>query len=263
MNAPQLGPRTDTDLVRVLARGLAILRAFTPNNDWKSNREIATLTALPRPTVSRLTASLTSLGYLDYSADRSAYRLGTSVLALGFAALANVDVRIAARPLMQALANDADVLVTLALRDGMEFIAAEVCHSARRVISLRLDIGSRLPLARSAFGHALLGALDPQARAQLLAQIRASLPAEWPTLEAELATAIAQYEKLGFAVSLSSLQPGVNGVALALDTPGAPYVYLLSCAAPADQADRARIIAELGPRMIALKRAIARQMTRS
>ena len=48
--------------VRVLARGLTILRVFSPKNDWLSNHEIAAAADLPRPTVSRLTANLAEMG---------------------------------------------------------------------------------------------------------------------------------------------------------------------------------------------------------
>src|ERR1035437_5748479 len=76
-------PDADAGQARVLARGLYILRAFTPRNEWLSNQEIAAKTSLPRPTVSRLTTNLTGLGYLSYSTASRKYRLGTSVLALG------------------------------------------------------------------------------------------------------------------------------------------------------------------------------------
>ena len=89
--------------VRVLARGLTILLAFEPDNDWLSNSEIATLTGLPKPTVSRLTANLLEAEYLQYSAERAAYRLGTAVLALGLIAASHRDFVMLARPLMQQL----------------------------------------------------------------------------------------------------------------------------------------------------------------
>lgn len=259
MNAPLA---REDNVVRVLARGLSILRAFTPKNAWKSNQEIAAQTALPRPTVSRLTANLTSLGYLEYSAERSAYRLGPSVLALGFAALANVDVRVAARPHMQALADDADLLVTLGMRDGMAMIATEVCHSAHRLISLRLNVGARLPLPKSALGRALTGALPREARERLLAEIRASFPAEWPQLERELAEAVDHYATHGFAFGLSSIERGVNGIAVMLETPCAPHIYAIGCAAPTDLATEARLAREIAPRLLAIKQAIERQVAK-
>jgi len=41
-----------------------VLRAFQPNDGLLGNQEIAARTNLPKPTVSRLTYTLTKLGYL-------------------------------------------------------------------------------------------------------------------------------------------------------------------------------------------------------
>src|SRR5690606_2344735 len=45
-----------------LARGLEVLRAFSASSPLLGNREIADRTGLPKPTVSRLTYTLTLLG---------------------------------------------------------------------------------------------------------------------------------------------------------------------------------------------------------
>src|SRR5689334_17253566 len=93
-------PARDRQFVAALARGLEILRVFAPNERMLGNQEIAQRTGLPKPTVSRLTHTLTKLGYLTYSARLGKYQLGTPVLSLGYAALANMDVRLVARPFM-------------------------------------------------------------------------------------------------------------------------------------------------------------------
>src|SRR5919198_4114338 len=95
----------DRQFVTSLARGLEILRAFAPNETLLGNQEIAQRTGLPKPTVSRLTHTLTKLGYLSYAPRLGKYQLGTPVLALGYAVLANLGVRNLARPLMQEIAD--------------------------------------------------------------------------------------------------------------------------------------------------------------
>ena len=56
----------DRKFVTALARGLEVLRAFTPTEGLLGNGEIAERTGLPKPTVSRLTYTLTKLGYLAH-----------------------------------------------------------------------------------------------------------------------------------------------------------------------------------------------------
>ena len=138
--------------VRVLARGLAILQAFEPDNGWRSNSDLVDVTGLPKPTVSRLTANLTEAGYLTYSPGKAAYRLATSVLSLGFVAASNRDLVVLARPLMQAFADQHNVSVVLASPDGGSMVCHEVTHSRDMLFTLRVRAGSRLQMGPSALG---------------------------------------------------------------------------------------------------------------
>src|SRR5690242_15148932 len=101
----------DRQFVIALARGLDVLRAFTPQDGLLGNHEIAARTGLPRPTISRLTHTLTRLGYLKHSERLGKYQLGTAVLSLGYAVLANIGLRQVARPLMQELADQVNASV--------------------------------------------------------------------------------------------------------------------------------------------------------
>jgi DNA-binding IclR family transcriptional regulator len=73
-----------------LARGMEVLRAFTAVDPVLGNREISDRTGLPKPTVSRLTYTLTLLGYLSRVEGLQKYRLGSGVLSLGYPLLANM-----------------------------------------------------------------------------------------------------------------------------------------------------------------------------
>jgi DNA-binding IclR family transcriptional regulator len=239
--------------VRVLARGLSILRAFTPRNEWLSNQEIAAKTALPRPTVSRLTANLTGLGYLTYSTTLRKYRLGASVLALGYGALANVDIRVLARPPLQQLADDEDALVVLASRDGMAMVANEVFQSRRSLFTLRVNVGSRLVLPYSAMGHALLAAMPPDERAATLREIAREFRKDWPRIRSLVDAAVEQYARSGFCTTLQTLEAGINGIAVPVDTPGAPNSFTIGLAGPTFRFPAARLDSEIGPRLIAIR----------
>ena len=83
----------DRNFVTALARGLDILRCFGPSDEYLGNAELAKRTSIPRPTVSRMTATLTQLGYLRYVPQLEKYRLGPGVLDLGYRYLASEGVR--------------------------------------------------------------------------------------------------------------------------------------------------------------------------
>src|SRR5690349_2903455 len=73
----------DRKFVAALARGLEVLRAFTPSEGILGNRDIAQRTGLPKPTVSRLTYTLTKLGYLSHIDRIGKYQLAPGALAIG------------------------------------------------------------------------------------------------------------------------------------------------------------------------------------
>jgi len=90
----------DRQFATTLARGLEVLRCFTPLEPLLGNKEISVRTGLPKPTVSRLTYTLTKLGYLRHNMRLGKYQLGSAVLSIGYPLLASMNVRQVARPLM-------------------------------------------------------------------------------------------------------------------------------------------------------------------
>ena len=252
----------DSGPVRVLSRGLAILRIFCPRNDWLSNHQIATAAKLPRPTVSRLVASLAQAGYLEYSRDRGQYRLGAAVLTLGYAALSSIDVFELARPLMQEFAGREELLVVLTTRDAMSMVCNEVCHGAN-MLTLRVGVGSRLSLCDSAVGRALIGALPSSEREALLSEVRSHEPDRWPELGPAFADAVEQMRRKQFYTSIGTLEQGVNGMGAVVDVPGVANTYVLGVAAPAFRLEPEFMENALGPRLHALKRAIESRLATS
>ncbi|MGB3506978.1 MAG: helix-turn-helix domain-containing protein, partial [Xanthobacteraceae bacterium] len=93
MKRPAKKVATDRNFVVALARGLEVLRAFHPKDGLLGNQEIAARTNLPKPTVSRLTYTLTKLGYLTQVPRFEKYQLTPAAMSLGYAALANLGVQ--------------------------------------------------------------------------------------------------------------------------------------------------------------------------
>ncbi|MEY4712935.1 MAG: hypothetical protein RIS88_2385 [Pseudomonadota bacterium] len=239
--------------VRVLARGLTLLKAFGPRNAPLSNSDLAAATGLPKATVSRLTASLTRLGYLDYLEVSGQYRLGHGALALGYGVLSTLDMRVRARTLMQRFAHDKDLLVVLAVREGLSMLCHEVCRG-RGALTIRVGVGSRLALPHSAMGRAWIASLRPQQYQALLRELSASYAVD--ELLAHFEDAAQQVRDAGFCVTVSSLEPDVNSVGTRVDLPHALGTYLLGCSVPAFRYPPERCREEIGPALLALRRQI-------
>src|SRR5690349_16935745 len=158
--------RSDRMFVNALARGLEILRVFNPSDGALGNQEIAKRTGIPKPTVSRLAYTLTKLGYLIYFADTRRYQLGPAGLSLGYAILNRLRIRQVARPLMQQLSDEVGASVAIGMRDRLEMLYIAYTHSNSSV-TLRLEVGTRIPMASTAMGRAFLGGLPAEEREYL------------------------------------------------------------------------------------------------
>src|SRR5215831_18567193 len=180
----------DRKFVTALARGLEVLRAFTPTEGLLGNGELVERTGLPKPTVTRLTYTLTRLGYLFYVERLGKYQLAPAALALGYSALANMRIRQIARTSMQALADYADASVALGTRDRLDLIYVEHCRS-RHGVMLRLGLGSRIPIATTAMGRALLAGLPETEREWLLGYLKRQEGKGWAKVRGGIERAIA------------------------------------------------------------------------
>ncbi len=243
----------DRQFVNSLARGFEILRAFAPNDTLLGNQEIAERTGLPKPTVSRLTYTLTRLGYLTYLDRLGKYQLGTSVLALGYAALASMGIRQIAKPHMQALADFAGASIGLGSRDRLTVIYIEHASSAQ-AMTLRLDVGSRIPLGTTSMGRALLAALPEVERQWLMEHMARKEGDGWPRIRAGIEKAVEDCRARGFVTSIGDWQRDVNSVGVPLVPADGGPILAFNCGAPAYQLSPTRLETELGPRLVNLVR---------
>lgn len=244
----------DRQFVAAIARGFDILHAFRAEDPMLGNQELAERTGLPRATVSRLTHTLTRLGYLSYLPRFAKYQLGLGAVPLGQLALANMSIRRVAAPLMRALSEETKASTSLGKRDGLAMLYVEHV-SPRTAVALQLDIGSRLPLALTAMGRAYYARAGEPERAAIDREIAARQPAEWPAIRDGLREAVAMQERLGFTASLGDWNPTVHAAGAALSLPGGEVVAL-NCGAPAFMLGRERVLEEIGPRLAAVARRI-------
>ncbi|MHA7874074.1 IclR family transcriptional regulator [Roseivivax sp.] len=152
-------PQRDRRFAETLARGLAVLRAFRASDDGLGNGEIAERTGLPKSTVSRLTFTLQSLGYLTHARRHDRYRPGPALLALGNVASASISFVDLAGPIMQRLADETGTLALMLVRDGRKLLIVRTWRP-QGVSSLWLEVGHRIPFHGSSSGHAMLATMD-------------------------------------------------------------------------------------------------------
>ncbi|MBH4383850.1 IclR family transcriptional regulator [Pseudomonas aeruginosa] len=238
----------DRQFVIALARGLELLRCFTPRESLLGNQELAKKTGLPKPTVSRLTHTLTRLGYLRHLPHSGKYQLEVGVMSFGYAMLSNLSIRALARPLMEEMAGYAKAAVAMAARDRLSMVYLDVVHGEAN-LTMRRQVGSHLSLHRSAIGRACLAAMPEDEREFILGHIRKRHPEDWPEVRKGLERAFRDYADYGFCLSLGEWQRDVNAVGVALhhESHG---LLAFNCGGPSFHLKREKLEDDIGPRLL-------------
>jgi DNA-binding IclR family transcriptional regulator len=246
---------TDRSFVVALSRGLDVLRAFQPNDGLLGNQEIAARTNLPKPTVSRLTYTLTKLGYLTPVPRFEKYQLAPSAMALGYAALANLGVRHLSEPFREEVMRETGGAVAIGGRDRHSMMYFGQSRNGQ-TLGVQLDVGSRIPIATTAMGRAYFWALPPEERAMLLRELREHYGSRWSKMRDGLDRSGEFIARHGFAVSTGDWHTDISaaGVALKLNDGTGPYAF--NCGAPAFRFTEDRLLSDIGPRLVAMVRNI-------
>lgn len=262
------GP-ADRPVVTPFARALDILSAFTAEDRWLCNGDLAARARLPASTVTRLTRTLLALGYLRYDASKRKFRLGSSALALGYRAAAQIELREIgdmAHQRMRSFADRHHVHVHLCARNRLDLVVIDSCCTSTIPESLQPSIGTRLALASSAAGWALLASLPDEERDYLLQSAERQPAGEWSETWRHLRhrsyEAIGQVRQGGFCVALGKSGQPMTMVAAPIKLPGeAPLA--VSCMAPSMLVGRERSVHELGPALVRMAQDIQRSRVSS
>ena len=245
--------KEDRHFVEALARGLEILACFRQRDGLLGNQELARRSGLAKSTVSRLTYTLTKLGYLTHVEDAGKYALGTATLSLASAMLGRLDIRKLARPLMQELAEFSNCLISLCSRDRLSMVYVDAARSSSAAVTLSLDTGARIQIANSASGRAHLAAIPDEQREEIMEGVRQVAEASrWPALQRGVAKALVDRRNLGVCCSFGEWQKDINAIAVPVRPGNNLPPLAISCGGPAYNVSPEFLLNEVRPRLIAL-----------
>jgi IclR family pca regulon transcriptional regulator len=189
------------EFVRALARGLAVIEAFDQHHSTLTLSEVAKRTGVSRATARRLLHTLSALGYAAQNGRRFALR--PKVLNLGIAYLSSFNLPGVALPFMEELVAQVQESCSLAVLDGSDIVyVARV--PTRRIMSIDISIGTKLPAAMTSMGRVLLAALPDPAQETFLAAVGRDA----------LRSAIRQVRQQGWALVDQELEEGLRAIAV-------------------------------------------------
>ena len=245
----------DRQFATTLARGLEVLRCFTPLEPMLGNKEISVRTGLPKPTVSRLTYTLTKLGYLRHNMRLGKYQLGSAVLSIGYPLLASMSVRQIARPLMKELADYCNGSASMGMRDRLSMVYVESCRSGNGIATLP-DIGTAVPIAQSVIGRAFIASCTPPEREAVLNQMKVKEPEMHRKYRPQIDKALEEIRSRGFCVSLGEVRREVHAVGVPMRRTVDGEVVAFNCTVPAFILKKGQLEDDIGPRLVAMVRNI-------
>jgi IclR family pca regulon transcriptional regulator len=214
MSTPDSG-----DFVQSLARGLSVIRAFDADHAELTLSEVARRAGITRAAARRFLLTLESLGYVRGSNGATptrAFSLTPRVLELGFSYLSSLSLPEIVQPHLESLSREGGESVSAAVLDGADIVyVARV--PTRRIMSVRITIGTRFPAYATSMGRVLLAGLpDAAADAAVAASDLASLTDRTVTDARALRGELDRVRAQGWSMIDGELEPGLRSIAAPL-----------------------------------------------
>ncbi len=220
-NAPAVTPAReiqgyagDPNFMASLARGLAVIRAFTQQRRHLTIAQLSQRTAIPRAAVRRCLYTLSMLGYVG-SEDGRTYALRPRILALGHAYLSSTPLVYAVQPLLDQITSVLHESSSLAVLEGDEILYIARSSTTTRLMSIDLGIGSRLPAYCTSMGRVLLAGLTDAELDVYLSRVKlVKLTTRTVSTADELKVALNAVRRDGYAVVDQELEIGLRSIAV-------------------------------------------------
>ena len=142
--------------LRSLERGIAVIEVFSREHPALTLSEVARLANVTRATARRILLTLEKLGHVQ--SDGKLFSLTPRVLSLGWAYLSSLNLPELAQPLMEDLVERTKESCSMATLDPPDIVyVARV--PTRRIMTVTLGVGARLPAHATSMGRVLLAGL--------------------------------------------------------------------------------------------------------
>lgn len=241
----------DRQFVTALGRGLTLLAAFE-DCEQLSHQQLCQMTQLPKATVTRLIYTLTTLGFLRLT-EHGQYQLGSSTVRLSATAWSRHDMVAAAEPLLRQFASSNEVSVNLATEVEGEMRYHACCRSPAR-LSVNLQVGSAVPVTRTAIGRAFYAVSSPVRQAVIRNNLQEHLSKEeYDRAQSALSESAEHYAKYGYTVSDGEFSTDILAVAVGVfDVATGQHAYSLNASVPSANWQADEYAAMIVPKLQAL-----------
>lgn len=149
----------------IVKKAFDILKAISQSEKGLRISDLSTDLDISKSTVHGITAALEEQGAVIRNPDSKRYTIGLTLMELGKAAYARVDIIKVARPVMENLMEQCGESVFLGIRNSHHVTVIDIVES-RKDFKISSPIGTALPLLAGAVGKVFLSAMPvPEAAA--------------------------------------------------------------------------------------------------
>jgi len=249
------------DTLQSLERGLAVLQVFSKENPRLTLSDVARLTGVTRATARRILLTLQHLGYVR--ADGRLFSLTPRVLSLGFGYLSSLNLWDIAQPFMEELVEQTHESCSAATLDLPDIVyVARV--PTRRIMTISLGIGSRLPAHATSMGRVLLADLPDEELDAYLATGPFTAHTERTTVDpGELRTAVHRVREQGWSLVDQELEMGLRSISAPIRGADGRTVAAVNIAAAAPRVGLDDLRERFLPPMLATAEQISLAFSRS
>ncbi len=237
--AEEIDALTDPSFMTSLARGLAVVKAFSDQRRAMTIAQISHKTGIPRAAVRRCLYTLKQLGYADSEANN--FFLKPRILSLGYSYLSSTPLTIAAQPCLNQLSRTLNESCSLAVLEDDEVLYISRSQTSR-VLSVALNAGSRLPAYCTSLGRVLLAGLSEADLNAYFARVKlVAFTDRTEVSEARLREIIAEVRLKGYAVVEEELEIGLRSIAVPVRGASGATMAALNLGAQATRVARAQV----------------------
>jgi IclR family pca regulon transcriptional regulator len=240
-----------------LARGLAVIRAFSQQRRELTIAQLSHRTDIPRAAVRRCLYTLGKLGYVG-TEDGRTYALRPRILALGHAYLSSTPLATAVQPLLDQISDELHESSSMAVLEGDEILYIARSSTTTRLMSIDLGLGSRLPAYCTSMGRVLLAGLPPVQLEQYLSRVRLTrLTNRTVSTAAELKRVLSEVRRDGYAIVDQELEIGLRSIAVPVKDAAARCVAAINVGTQSARVS----VAEMQARFLAPLQAAASELS--
>ncbi|PYU87076.1 MAG: IclR family transcriptional regulator [Acidobacteria bacterium] len=224
----------DPNFMTSLARGLAVIQAFSQAKRQLTISQISDKTGFSRAAVRRCLYTLSKLGFAG-SEDNRHFHLRPRVLTLGHSYISSMPLAVAAQPVLEHVSHVLRESCSIATLDGPEIVYIARAN-VTRIMAIDLGVGSRLPAFCTSMGRILLADLPPEKLEELLAGIEFTRYTERTVTTADkLRQILRMVQRNGYSIIDQELEYGLRSMAVAIRNPAGKVVAALNVGAHAQR----------------------------